>query len=787
MSPTDVPTDSPTVAPTPKATSPPPTKQPTKELVTAKSGGGDNNSSASIPILVGIIIAALLLCVLFAMAVVARRERKKRKDNVDDIVIPNPAAFTLTRHDMPRPAAAKMAQSAVVVAPVAALTKRGDRLWADFRRVVSFDHQYFGNDLLALDDKQLQDAYAILAVTCPTDSFFGPLREVGERFKAQVITDADEDDAILDDLVDFLANAMPDVLMERAIDVCALGSDGDLDTPTRNQFFYNRAGCNGLLDEAAERYVHQADPLYYEPDDPRDEYTSIDDDAAYFMAKGKSGAAEYTVAGAQRGGGDDGGYALADGATEQQQLASDYDTATQCGAGATYDVAAGARRPTDGRNTDVVYEAAGSSEGPAMYAVSSGFEADETEYGLAGRGGGDFGGEPTYALGSQGGDDPTYETASGTLLRPRSAKPQQLDPIYDVGSGAGPESDIAVNAWSGDDQEEPTYALGGQGDDDERLYETASGTLLRPRTNVGVIQPVAYEAAAREAGSGAAYAEAASGGEITPAEYHAGATYDEANAVSVITPATYASHPTTAAQYDEAAAAAAVTKPVNYDAAAKGATITSAVFAAMQDDLGEMERDYESGQLQGIAEDDDTDEPTYALGDGSHQQDVRPADEGEYLEEDDTVMDDAQEGEGYLQPGADTATSTSLPRSAAALPGQRSDADLDDLPPQQSKSAGTVEGNAYASIEDPNYGRNYDRIDDDDASHSQAYDRHQDLHGPDEPYEGNGYDDHRAMHGTPDDSDDEDGPEELPLDPRGYSVIIRPPKLGRAASTTSRA
>jgi hypothetical protein len=39
----------------------------------------------------------------------------------------------------------------------AALTLRGDRLWTDFRRCVSFDLMYFGNTLLALGDEQLED------------------------------------------------------------------------------------------------------------------------------------------------------------------------------------------------------------------------------------------------------------------------------------------------------------------------------------------------------------------------------------------------------------------------------------------------------------------------------------------------------------------------------------------------------------------------------------------------------------------------------------------------------
>lgn len=80
-------------------------------------------------------------------------------------------------------------------------------------------------------------------MSCPPRSFFGHLRSVGDRFTQQEV-DLDE---TIDDVVDFLFGAMPDVLMERAIDLCAMhnlaSTDEDLyanvdDTvPSNNPFF----------------------------------------------------------------------------------------------------------------------------------------------------------------------------------------------------------------------------------------------------------------------------------------------------------------------------------------------------------------------------------------------------------------------------------------------------------------------------------------------------------------------------------------------------------------------
>jgi hypothetical protein len=590
--PTDVPTlqpsDQPTFAPTPpgfpteapssnaptkeptvfvvvvgNAPTEKPTKSPTTFVKVAKSGGGDNNSAASIPVLVGIIIASLLFCLLCVSAVIWRRERDQKKDCED--VISNPAHNLMGAYNFDN----KTMGAVHTEVPLAALTKRGDRLWEDFRRVVSFDHQYFGNDLLALDDKQLQDAYAILAVACPTESFFGPLRQVGARFCAQEITDPDKDEAILDDLVDFLAKAMPDVLMERAIDVLAMGGDAsdmfDGYAPEKNPFLYDRGGCREMVYDAAHRELIEIDPVYCEsshlqPDSPYGLAGSggpadygragnFADGDVYAMADSSMEGNVYARAHGANGGGNydmaRGGKAAADYEMARAVHGANYDVATMGGAHAHYDVgtnvgahavyetaaaggidtpygmAGGDVNATYGMagKTNVVYEVAGAAMG----------ETDDADYGLADRGG-DFGNEPHYALGGGGGladDERDYEAATGAI-RPAS---------YETAGGAAPHAKYDT-------------AADGQAAINPAAYETGSGSAVGANYDVAqagsVLTPAAYET-----GSGAAV----------------GATYDVAQNGSVITPAAYdASGAAVGATYDVAEAGGGVIIPAEYEA-----------------------------------------------------------------------------------------------------------------------------------------------------------------------------------------------------------------------------
>lgn len=294
LQPSPFPTMSPTVAtmsPTvPPSTSPTaaPTKEPTAKPILAKASDS-SSSSAESGILVAAILAGLLALLLVAMFV--RHERSKRESPE---IADNPTFIsTLTHGEFSLSPAMGVAIKRVADPSItpAALTQRGDRLWADFRRCIAFDNQYFGNDLLALNDTQLEDVYAILAMTCPTRTFFGPLREVGRRFCSQKIKNVENDDVLIDDLVDFIARAMPDVLMERAIDICGMDAPPpeediyqmmDDYVSEENAYLAPDSSCRGLRSDAAHRELHQVDPLYYEPDEEESEYAVL---AEYAMAR----------------------------------------------------------------------------------------------------------------------------------------------------------------------------------------------------------------------------------------------------------------------------------------------------------------------------------------------------------------------------------------------------------------------------------------------------------------------------------------------------------------------
>lgn len=332
-------------------------------------------------------------------------------------------------------AIAKVADTAI--AP-AALTQRGDRLWADFRRCIAFDHLYFGNKLLAVSDAALEDVYAILAVTCPVRSFFGPLREVGDRFASQRLEKDNIDELILDDLVDFIERAMPDVLMERAIDMCAQietekqnAATAEEDfyefindyVPEKNMYLAPQGSCMGLRSDAADRELHQVDPLYYEPDE-------LEDD------EGHRGSEYSEICNYALGGASDYGVLVGPHAMEGQALYDFGSTAGGVPEEGLYDTASA----PDGMG-EAVYDTAAAPKTP-------------------------FGAEPLYSLGSGGGDDEgIYGIASGL----ESASTEPMDSAL-----------YAIASPSGGVAEEPTYVVANSSDPDTygilpAPYDEASG------------------------------------------------------------------------------------------------------------------------------------------------------------------------------------------------------------------------------------------------------------------------------------------------------------------------
>eukprot|EP00040_Diaphanoeca_grandis_P011481 m.58856 g.58856 ORF g.58856 m.58856 type:complete len:2591 (+) comp22623_c0_seq1:340-8112(+) len=237
-------------------------------------------------VIAGVLVAILMIILLVVAIYKMPRRKKNQKDAVEArSLIEGDDDFNpmfVTQHN-PSSAIAMMA----TLSSPAALTKRGDRLWTEFRRCIAFDEMYFGNQPLLLKDAALEDIYALLAVTCPPRSFFDNLREVGTRFMIQEIDTADPDSVVLDDVVDYFARAMPDVIIERAIDMLAVlaisGSDFPEDeinetfyamiddyVPDENHYLCPSIDGRRMGEYAATRELHQVDPIYYEVDDEKE-------------------------------------------------------------------------------------------------------------------------------------------------------------------------------------------------------------------------------------------------------------------------------------------------------------------------------------------------------------------------------------------------------------------------------------------------------------------------------------------------------------------------------------
>jgi len=271
--------------------------------------------------------------------------------------------------------------------------------------------------MLALSDAALEDVYAILAVTCPVRSFFGPLRDVGNRFAAQTVEKQEIDELILDDIVDFIEKAMPDVLMERAIDMCAQIESAKQNAATAEEDFYEfindyvpednmylapAGSCMGMRSDAAHRELHQVDPLYFEPDELEDdvgrrsEYSEI---CSYALG----GASEYGVLEGPHATQAVYDFGNTAGGDTNEGL---YDTASvpdHVGE-ALYDTAA----PKTPFGNEPVYTVGNAIDEEGIYGMASGLETDATApnetalYAIASSGNAE---EPTYGVATNRDDD----------------------------------------------------------------------------------------------------------------------------------------------------------------------------------------------------------------------------------------------------------------------------------------------------------------------------------------------------------------------------------------------
>ena len=119
-----------------------------------------------------------------------------------------------------------------------------------FNRVVSYDMMYHGNEPLKLSNNDLGMVYSLLELKAPD-----PDAMQGMRLKTRNFLDEKVDgpqptvDDIIADAVEFLARALPDVLVDRAIDCFAFSrnpSDKELLAGLTNEYF---AAANPFLEK----------------------------------------------------------------------------------------------------------------------------------------------------------------------------------------------------------------------------------------------------------------------------------------------------------------------------------------------------------------------------------------------------------------------------------------------------------------------------------------------------------------------------------------------------------
>lgn len=434
----------------------------------------------------GLIFAALAMTMLVVLALLYQH-KKTAKDDVDsqdenDTL--NPAFATAAKP--------KGAMGAVLVGalPPSVLQEKGDRLWTDFRRCVSFDAMYFGNSLMALDDDMLVKVYQLLAVKCPQRKLFTPLRSVGAKFREQTLptADPDADDKTANDVVDFIHCALADVLVERAVDLSTLlmerakaaGKDGADDSEIEEAIYAmvnENPANNPFLQDGEAGYGKMLNPyaaILDEPDYADPEYYQLEDDAEalYAFATGNLGGG---------GGGNDPIYALGSGANDPIYAMGNNPNAV-----------------------DPVYALGNVGNSDPVYALGNMGSSNDPVYAM-GNNNSDTG--PIYAMGNMGNNDPVY--AMGNMGDNAGIQESDVDALYSIATagGGGLDSSDGSATYS-----MATMTQGGRGSSEVNnaaaIYEMASEEAQAILDGVATYEVATNEndtyatATAVEAGSG---------------------------------------------------------------------------------------------------------------------------------------------------------------------------------------------------------------------------------------------------------------------------------------------
>ena len=166
-------------------------------------------------------------CFLLAFLVGRRKKDRKEDPDLSEMGQLNPMFSTMVPEAHATTSAALLAPFLAGDEPIYALGCAKNEQYDAFRRTVAFDHMYYGNPPLVLDDAALDDVYDVLRhAKCPPAPDLIPLRDLCRRFlDLEIETKVPSENAI-EDLAMFFDSAIADDLVERAIDALAKHPDG---------------------------------------------------------------------------------------------------------------------------------------------------------------------------------------------------------------------------------------------------------------------------------------------------------------------------------------------------------------------------------------------------------------------------------------------------------------------------------------------------------------------------------------------------------------------------------
>lgn len=152
-----------------------------------------------------------------------------------------------------------------------------DPMVAQFKRVTSFDHLRYNHRCLSLNDEERGKVYRVLGLAPPRRDLVRPLHDITRSFLNKRVTP--KDDQAINDAVDFILQALPDVLTESGIDYVVAQVQGQDPSTIYESYYATIEDDCYAMPSVANNYASVGDPTY---------------DAARFMSEGNGGHYEYS-------------------------------------------------------------------------------------------------------------------------------------------------------------------------------------------------------------------------------------------------------------------------------------------------------------------------------------------------------------------------------------------------------------------------------------------------------------------------------------------------------------